>query len=367
MTLRSRLVFWSAAFAVFLLIIWLFKSVLFPFILGMAIAYFLNPIAEKLAAINKMPRRMAVLSILGIFILAFLFLLALITPMMIRETTQLIEQIPNYTEKGQRFLAPYLSYFRDYLTPAYEEELKNAAQNHAGTALNIGKNILGSLVLGGQAFINFMTLLFVTPLVAYFMLQEWPAITQWVEDLMPKESASTIKNLLQEIDKKISGFVRGQLTVAATLGLFYAIALSVAGLKYGVLIGLTAGVLSIIPMLGSIIGLITALLVAWLQGGDLAFVSLTAGIFIFGQLVEGNLLTPKLVGDSVGLHPLWIIFALMAGGAMLGILGMFLAVPVAASIGVLGSFGLMKYKGSVYYTGQKTTAKNGSKRKTATS
>jgi predicted PurR-regulated permease PerM len=155
--------------------------------------------------------------------------------------------------------------------------------------------------------------------------------------------------LLKEIDQKLSGFVRGQISVAVMLGIGYALALSIAGLKYGFLIGLGAGFLSVIPMVGSAVGLVVSVAVAWFQSGDMIFVLIIAGIFIAGQIIEGNFLTPKLVGDSVGLHPLWVFFALLAGGSLLGILGMFLAVPLAAVIGVLLSYAIYRYKQSPYY------------------
>ncbi len=156
-------------------------------------------------------------------------------------------------------------------------------------------------------------------------------------------------DLLKQIDQKLSGFVRGQISVAVMLGVAYAIALTIAGLKYGFMIGLMSGLLSVIPMVGSAVGLIVSVAVAWFQAGDIVFVGIIAAIFIAGQVIEGNFLTPKLVGDSVGLHPLWVFFALLAGGSLLGILGMFLAVPVAAVIGVLLSFAIYKYKQSAYY------------------
>lgn len=155
--------------------------------------------------------------------------------------------------------------------------------------------------------------------------------------------------LMKQIDEKLSGFVRGQITVAVVLGVAYAVMLTLAGLKYGFLIGLMSGLLSVIPMVGSAVGLVVSVAVAWFQAGEPTFVLLIAGIFIGGQVIEGNFLTPKLVGDSVGLHPLWVFFALLAGGSLLGILGMFLAVPVAAVIGVLLAFVLQKYKQSAYY------------------
>ena len=151
------------------------------------------------------------------------------------------------------------------------------------------------------------------------------------------------------IDRKLSGFIRGQLSVAFLLGLIYAIALTVAGLNYGFLIGISAGVLSIIPMVGSFLGLLASIAVAWFQSGDISYVGIIAAIFMVGQVIEGNILSPKLLGDSVGLHPLWILFALMAGGSLFGILGMLLAVPVAAVVGVLTNFTIQEYKKSDVY------------------
>ncbi len=185
--------------------------------------------------------------------------------------------------------------------------------------------------------------------VAYFMMAEWPAVTKWVRDLMPRHSEETIMGLLRQIDTKISGFVRGQISVAVVLGVSYAVMLTLAGLKYGFLIGLMSGLISVIPMVGSAVGLVVSVAVAWFQAGDIMFVLLIAGIFLGGQVIEGNFLTPKLVGDSVGLHPLWVFFALLAGGSLLGILGMFLSVPVTAVVGVLLSFAIQRYKESPYY------------------
>jgi len=169
---------------------------------------------------------------------------------------------------------------------------------------------------------------------------------------LPRENKDTIKDLLLRMNQKISGFVRGQLMVAAVLGVAYAIALSLMGLKYGFLIGIGAGVLNIIPLVGSSVGLLVGVLVAWLQGGDWIYVLGVAGIFLAGQLIEGNFLTPRFVGKSVGLHPLWVFFALMAGGALFGIVGIMLAVPVTAVIGVLAGFAISQYKDSPYYKGE---------------
>ena len=170
--------------------------------------------------------------------------------------------------------------------------------------------------------------------------------------MVPEKNKSTVQNILGDIDASLSGFIRGQLSVCFLLGLFYAIGLSLMGLQYGFFIGVAAGVLSIIPYVGSMFGLIAAVGMAFYQFGGWEYPLVALIIFTIGQLVEGNYLTPKLVGDSVGLHPIWVIFVLMAGGALLGLLGMMIAVPVAAIIAVLLRHGIQFYKQSSYYKGQ---------------
>ncbi|MGB0719790.1 MAG: AI-2E family transporter, partial [Bdellovibrionales bacterium] len=227
----------------------------------------------------------------------------------------------------------------------------------SGAAVNVAKRLLGGLAAGGAAIFDMISVVVFMPIVAYFVMKEWDHITHWVEDLLPRDHKNTILDLVEQIDTKISGFVRGQISVAAILGVLYAVALTIAGLNYGFLIGLSAGLISIIPMVGSTVGLIVSVAVAWFQTGDLSYVAIIAGIFLAGQLIEGNILSPKIVGDSVGLHPLWVFFALLAGGALFGILGMLLAVPVAAVAGVLLAFGIAQYKSSALYKGKQKPKK----------
>ena len=180
-------------------------------------------------------------------------------------------------------------------------------------------------------------------------MKEWPAIVRWVESLYPRQHAALIRSLLKQIDMKVAGFIRGQISVAFILGVIYALALTIADLDYGFLIGLGAGIFSIIPLVGSTLGLVVAAAVSWFQAGDPVYTGVIAAIFLGGQFIEGNFLSPKIVGDSVGLHPLWVMFALLAGGSLFGIVGMLIAVPMAAVIGVLGGFLIDRYKASPLY------------------
>jgi len=345
---QNHALFWAATTLFLLGFVWLFKGVLTPFVLGIAIAYLLNPLVNGLTKM-KMPRLMAVLLILLSFFIFVIVSVIFAAPPLAREAASLAESIPGYIDDLVDFINPYLVMAQDKFGGDYADNLKNFLQNNAGKLVQLTGGVAGGLASGGQAVVGFFTTLLLTPLVAFFMMQEWPRITTWIDDLIPRKNASVIKGMLSEMNSKVSGFVRGQITVAFFLAVIYAVALTIAGLNYGFLIGISAGFLSIIPLVGSTIGLIVSVVIAWFQTGEINYVFIIAAIFFIGQVVEGNILTPKLVGDSVGLHPLWVLFALMAGGSLFGIVGMLLAVPVAAVVGVLLSFAISEYKDSPYY------------------
>lgn len=348
LTLKTHLIFWAVTFSLFICFLLLFKSVLLPFVLGMAVAYLLNPVVNTLGQVG-FSRKPATISILGGFMILVVAFFGVIGPILYREIGQFSNDLPLYIEKIGAILAPYTERLQAYTGASSQNDLESILKENSASAVKVANFIVGKLAAGGQAIFDMLSIIIFMPIVAYFMMIEWPRIVAWVKDLLPRHSKDLILELLKEIDQKLSGFVRGQITVAFFLGVSYAIALTIAGLKYGFMIGLLSGFLSIIPMVGSAVGLIISVAVAWFQSSDLLFVGIIGAIFIIGQLIEGNILTPKLVGDSVGLHPLWVFFALLAGGSVLGILGMFLAVPVAAVIGVLLGFAIKKYKQSSYY------------------
>lgn len=346
--IKTQMTFWGGAAALLLGFVWLFNDVLTPFVLGIAIAYLLNPLVSFFVGL-KLPRLVSVSLILVLFLAFVVLVITLAAPPLYREASALAQNIPGYIDALVKYVQPYLVMAQERFGGDYAAYIKNFLQDNIGKIMQVSGGVAGGIANGGNVVIGFFTTLVLTPLVAFFMMQEWPRITNWINDLIPKRNEAMIKDLFKQIDLKISGFVRGQITVAFLLGVIYAIALTIADLNYGFLIGITAGVLSIIPMVGSTLGLLISVIVAWFQMGEWDYVAIIAAIFIVGQLIEGNILTPKLVGDSVGLHPLWVLFALMAGGGLFGILGMLLAVPAAAIIGVLLSFGILQYKKSPLY------------------
>lgn len=357
------MIFWSGAFVFLLLLLWLLKPVLLPFVLGAAIAYLLEPIMEFLHR-RKVPRTLAALSILLVFFALVTVILMIVTPVIYRQAVSLIETMPDYADRLWEHGAPYFGWLQERFGNGGFDDLQQALREHFGQAVKVGTDIASGLLSGGQAFLGTLSLLVITPLVAFFMMKEWRNMTQWIDRQIPRRNYDRIKKLLCDIDRKISGFIRGQFTVALVLGVIYATALYIAGLDFGLLIGFMAGLLSIIPLVGSMAGLLASVVVAWLQAGTWQFVAVVAAIFMAGQFFEGNILTPRLLGQSVGLHPLWILFAIMAGGSLFGLTGMFLAVPAVASIGVLTGFLLEEYRKSPYYedeTKEKSgkTTKNG--------
>lgn len=344
----TKAAFWLLALLLFIGFVWLFNGILFPFILGIAIAYLLEPLMEKLVG-WKLPRWAAAISILLVFFLFVFILFVIGVPILIGQLQELVAAAPGMLERFGEYLAPYIVKVRDIFGQQETEEVRQAIKDNLGNAFQLGGGVLSGLASGGMAVAGFFTTLVLTPIVAFFMMKQWPVVTEWVYGLIPREHYKTVTEILSRMNQKLAGFVRGQLMVAVILGLAYAIALTIAGLNFGFLIGLAAGLLSIIPLLGSTVGLVVSVVVAWFQAKSLAYVGLIGGIFILGQLLEGNIITPRILGKNVGLHPLWILFAILAGGSMFGIVGMLLAVPVTAVIGVLADFAATQYKKSPLY------------------
>ncbi|HEY8963434.1 MAG TPA: AI-2E family transporter [Alphaproteobacteria bacterium] len=343
---QTKTVFWALVIAAFVGFVLLFQNILAPFVLGIVIAYLLNPIVIRVAHFG-MPRWAVVLGILALFMGLVVLIIAMIVPVLIREIVQMSDDLPTWITSAQITMVEFANKFGLAIDPA---EIAGNLQGQAGQILKAGKGLLAGLMAGGVAIASFITFVFLMPIVAFYMMVDWPRLTSKVDELLPKNRAATIHDLLGQIDRTLAGFIRGQLSVCLILGLMYGVGLSLIGLKFGFLIGMTAGILSIMPYVGSAIGLVLSTGVAWFTTHDWGLVGMAIIVFVVGQIVEGNFLTPKLVGGNVGLHPLWIIFALMAGGALAGFVGLLIAVPVAAVIGVMVRFALGEYKKSEYYT-----------------
>lgn len=348
MTEARNLRFWLIGLVVLCLLLWLLSGMLMPFVIGMAIAYLLDPLADRLGRLG-LPRWAATTLVLLLFAVVVILLLVLLVPLLQNQIARFIEELPSYKASLQNLLAPIIGQLRDQIAQQDFEEIRAAVGEYAGRALSWLGTALGGLWRGGLAVIDVVSILVITPVVAFYLLRDWDVMMDHVDELLPRRNAATIRHLAQEVDRTLASFVRGQGTVCLVLGSFYAIALAFVGLDFGILVGLMSGILSFIPFVGSIVGFLTSMGIALVQFDSWTMWAAVAGIFVFGQVVEGNFLTPKLVGDSVGLHPVWVMFALLAGGSLFGFTGVLLAVPVASVIGVLIRFFIGRYRASAYY------------------
>jgi predicted PurR-regulated permease PerM len=276
--------------------------------------------------------------------------IALLVPMLLREAGQLTDVLPQWLDSAQTTLSESAQKF-GIDVPSSGGEFVESFQGQAGQIFKAGAGVMAGVLAGGAAIFSFISFVFLMPIVAFYMMLDWPRLVAKIDALLPRDKAPTVRTVMNDTDRTLAGFIRGQLTVCLLLGLFYGIGLTLIGLKFGFVIGMAAGVLSIMPYVGSAFGLIMSVAVAWFTTHDLVMVGAAVIVFGIGQFIEGNFLTPKLVGENIGLHPLWVIFALMAGGALLGFTGLLIAVPVAAVIGVMVRFALSQYKKSTYYVG----------------
>ena len=355
MTRQQKFSFWVVGLVVFLIALYLLRSILLPFVAGMAVAYFLDPVCDRLEA-GRLSRTLATTVVTFVFLLLVLLALLLVVPTLASQIASLIERLPTYMETLRGQLEQLVAFIELRLDTETLERLRGVAADSSQFAFRWATKLLGEVVSGGVALANLASLLFITPIVAFYLLRDWDRMIAKIDSWLPRPQADTIRQCLRDIDATLAGFVRGQGTVCVVLAIFYAIGLTASGLEFGLVIGLLAGLLSFIPFVGAGVGLVASVGLAIVQFDDWLRVGIVAGVFFLGQALEGNFLTPKLVGERVGLHPVWVIFALLAGGALFGFVGVLLAVPAAAVIGVMTRFSLARYLASPLYQGSGSAA-----------
>jgi predicted PurR-regulated permease PerM len=348
MNVERQIRFWLIGLAIMLLALYLLRGVLLPFVAGMAVAYLLDPICDRLEKWG-LSRTLATTVLTILFLLLVAVALMLLVPMIVGQLANLVERTPGFAKALREQIASLLAVVESRVDPALMERIQGAFADSANRLFTWVTDMVAGVLSGGAAVANTLSLIVITPVVTFYLLRDWDRLAMTVDSWLPRAQAPVIRELAGEVDKTLAGFLRGQGTVCLLLGVFYAIALSVAGLEFGLIIGLIAGLLSFIPYVGSVIGLLLSVGLAFLQFDDWVRVAAVAAIFFVGQVLEGNFLTPRLVGGRVGLHPVWVIFAILAGGTLFGFVGVLLAVPVAAVVGVGTRFALNRYLDSPYY------------------
>ncbi|MDG3041950.1 AI-2E family transporter [Roseicyclus marinus] len=351
---RQQVTYWGIATAVFLFLLWALGNVILPFLVGAAIAYFLDPVADRLERLG-LSRVLATVLIFVVMLGVVTVALLVIVPLLIQQSNDLIQSAPDLFNQLRTWLTERFPQIMDNGSP-----LRQSLASIGETIQARGGELLQQVLTSAAGVVNVLVFLVVVPVVAFYMLLDWDRLVARIDDLLPRDHAQTIRMLAGQVDRTLASFIRGQGTVCLILGTFYAVALMVVGLQFGLVVGLVAGLLTFIPYVGALVGGALSVGLALFQfWGDWWLIVAVAAIFQVGQMVEGNILTPKLVGSSVGLHPVWLIFALSAFGTLFGFVGMLVAVPVAAAIGVLVRFAIEQYKGGLLYRGLEGRAREG--------
>jgi predicted PurR-regulated permease PerM len=339
-----RWFWWLLAIAGLIWFVIAIKSILLPFVVGLSIAYLLDPVTDRLEKF-RLPRWLATTVVLFVFFASILSIGFLIAPILQDQIGGMIRNLPRYIEQVRPFVMKLL------VQAGGVENAKQILGSNSGKIVGFATSHITQLIAGSVAFFNTFSLILISPVVAFYLLRDWDHLMARLDAWLPRSIEPTAKRLLGEADIALSGFVRGQTIVCFCLGVMYAIGWSLLGLQYGLLLGMLVGILAFVPTVGPTFGMIVAMIVAigqWGAAEPLKIIGVFA-VFIVTQAIEGGFLTPKLIGDKVGLHAVWVLFAVFAGAALMGFVGVFIAVPVAAVIAVIGRYSLERYLQSRYY------------------
>lgn len=350
MSARGQVLAWIAGVVAAIAVLFLLRSILLPFVAGIAVAYLLDPLNDRIESWG-LSRTSATALLTASFFAVNIAAALILMPAIYGQTLGFLEQIPAYVVGFREFALPLLTalservpFLRD--PDALWGTAASMAQDFAGVAAGAAVRMLG----GGVAVFNLVSLLLITPVVAFYLLRDWDGILAHLDALLPRRVRDTVRAQARAVDAVLAGFVRGQAMISLALGILYGVLLSVIGLDFGLVIGLATGILSFVPFVGMAIGMAVAVVVAVLQFGMAwAPLAMVIGTFALGQVAESAVLQPRFLGAAVALHPVWVIFGVLAGGALFGFVGVLLAVPATAVAGVLVRFAIARYRESGAY------------------
>jgi predicted PurR-regulated permease PerM len=355
LTLRNQVLIWVGISLTAILLLWLFRPILLPFVVGLALAYLLNPAVNWLQRLHigrswgAMIVLTAVIALIGGLLLSFV-------PLVGQQIAGLISRLPGYIRDLQELLQVWAPQLNAWLGPERASQLEGSLTDLVGKGVELTAAITATLAQSGLTVLNTIAVLFITPVVAFYLLVDWEGMMRKVDDLLPRPHHEEIRGVLMDIDKAMAGVIRGQGGVILVLCVYYATALTLSGLNFGLAIGLIGGLLSFVPYVGFFTGFALSMTVALVQfwPGQWVFILIVLAIYGVGQFLEANILYPKLVGQSININPVWLMFALFAFALIFGFVGLLLAVPLAAISGVLTRYALSKYRASSLYLGTET-------------
>lgn len=352
MRAERQLLFWGAGAIVLLLAFAMLREVLLPFVVGAVVAYFLNPLADRLQAMG-LGRTGAAALLVVVGVVSFTVILFLLAPLLANQLRQLSETLPADLArlKGaiESWAADRLGDRFPQFQAGLEKAIADVSQSWSGAAGSVARSLWSQ----GLAIVNVISLLLITPVVIFYFLVDWYPMLNRIDSWLPREHAPAIRRLATEINEAVSAFIRGQGVVCIILGIFYAVCLALLGLQYGIVIGVMTGILAFVPFVGWALGLLAAATTAVMQTWpDASLLLKVLGVYAAGMAIDSAFLSPRIVGEKIGLHPVWLMFALMVFSYLFGLVGTLVAVPVAAAIGVLVRYALEVYLGSEMYLGE---------------
>jgi len=344
-TRRETMWAWGLGTAAVLVFLYLLRGMLLPFVAGLALAYFLDPVADALQRLG-MKRTPAVVLIMAAVISCAVGLLVILVPLIQAQVMTLIDNGPDYAARVWESVKPVIAWLMSHLPPDQADALQNVLDGNNLNILSWAGTFLQKMLRRGAAVFTLLSVLIITPVVTFYMLRDWDRLIAKIDSWLPRGHAAAIRGIARDIDRILAGYLRGQSTLCLVLAFYYGIGLSFTGLDAGLVMGISTGLLSFIPYIGGIAGLIIGMALAIVQFSDWLSILTVLAVFLGGQFLEGYVLTPRLVGNKVGLHPVWVLFSLFAGASLIGLLGILIALPVAAVVGVLVRRGLRQYLGS---------------------
>ncbi|CAH2409212.1 AI-2E family transporter [Mesorhizobium escarrei] len=351
---RRQIRFWLISAVILAIFLYVFSGILLPFVAGMVLAYFLDPVADRLQRLG-LSRLMATIVILFAFIVVLVLAFVILIPVLASQMADFASKLPEYLTRLQSLITSFDPRWLEEQFGVDANGLREGLNSLLTSGFGLLTTVFTSIWSSGVALVSVVSLFVVTPVVAFYMLLDWDRMVAIVDSWVPRDYVQTVRAIANDINTATAGFVRGQGTLCLVLGAMYATGLTLTGLNFGILIGLFAGLISFIPYVGSLTGLVLAVGVAFVQfWPDWTMVAAVAGVFFVGQFIEGNILQPRLVGKSVGLHPVWLMFSLFAFGALFGFVGLLIAVPASAAVAVLVRFAIARYLESPLYKGHNT-------------
>jgi predicted PurR-regulated permease PerM len=348
MTIKSEYWPWIIAAGILALAMYTISGIFLPFISGLLIAYAMHPMVTKLGKFGVRRDFGTFFLILSFFLVVGILLFVLI-PFITVELVSLAGALPDYGKRLIAIIIPHLDNLSDFIGKDNIGDLQSKAGRYVGDMLSWGLNFLAKLLASTLALANLISLIIITPVVAFYMLRDWPSLLEKLSSLVPRQQVGTVEGLAGQMNDTLGAYVRGQSLVCLFMAFMYSLGLWLVGLKYAFTIGIVTGLLSFIPYVGMLIGVVAGIGIAFSQFDDWVGIAMVAIIFLIGNIFEGQFLSPNLVGGRIGLHPVWVIFALLAGGSLLGFLGLLLALPIAAVLSVLVRYGISRYMDSPFY------------------